>query len=148
MTKDEADRIVNDLDKTIGEPIRWRLHQKRLRRYRFDVRVIAFGYEGSMRLTGTCSPTKWSYVLLGPNNECLRKISTPHPGHLHPDGSEADEQHKHYWDEENLDWWTYVPDDIRWENHNLALVDFIAECRITLLHAAPTLTIQPERDAG
>lgn len=148
MTKDEANRLVNELDKIVGEPIRWRLQPKKHQRYRFSVRVIVPEFEGYLELTGTCSPSKWSYVLLGPNNERLRKISTPHPGHLHPDGSEARSHHKHYWDGDFEDWWTYSPDDIRWDNHDLALVDFVAECRIKLLHDPPTLAFQAEPGEG
>lgn len=147
LSKDEADHIVH-LPKSIGEPIRWRLHQRKHQRYRFDVRVIAPDFEGSLRLAGTASPEKWSFVLLGPNNERLRKISTPHSGHLHPDLTEADPRHKHYWAGDDEDWWTYVPDDIRWESPNTALIDFVRECHIVLMHEAPVITFQTEMTEG
>lgn len=77
-----------------------------------------------------------------PGNVRLRKISSPHPGHLHPDGSEASPQHKHYWTEVDEDRWTYEPTDIRWDNHHVALADFARECTITLTHDVPDLLFQ------
>ena len=141
MRTDEAEQLAL-MSKTIGEPVKWRLHQKKLQRYRFSVRVI--GHESTQLLTlvGTASPSKWSFVLLGPSDVRLRKISTPHPGHFNCDGEESGPKHKHYWTEEHEDRCTYEPDDIRWDNLNEAFIDFTRECNIELLHSPPELHFQ------
>ncbi|MCA9111968.1 MAG: hypothetical protein KDA52_18585 [Planctomycetaceae bacterium] len=128
--------------KRIGEPIRWRCQSKRHQRFRFEVNVVGGEHDGIMRLVGYASPSSWSYVLLGPRDERIRKISNPKPGHMHPDRTEADPHHKHYWDPDYDDLWTYVPKDIRWDDHNTVLIDFVAECKIEPLHQLPTLAFQ------
>jgi len=135
---EDAERLAL-MSKTIGEPVKWTLHHPERQRYRFNVRVIAHESPQRLSLAGTASPSKWSFVLLGPNGERLRKISTPHLGHINCDGEESVSEHKHYWTEENEDRCTYVPDDVRWDNLNDAFVDFARECNIELLHSPPEL---------
>jgi hypothetical protein len=144
LSKADADFIVNDVDKSIGEPIVWTLRQQRLQRHGFEVRVLSLSANltDPLRLKGTANPRKWSYVLLGPKNERLRKLTTPHPGHSHPDGTIAARHHKHIWSDEDEDQWTYVPTDIRWNNPIHALEDFLAECRIVSRYDLPSFPIQ------
>lgn len=141
MKTDEAERLIL-MPKTIGEPVRWKLHQPRLQRYRFKVRIISQESAQVLMLAGTASPGKWSFVLLGPGSVRLSKISTPHPGHVNCDGEESVPEHKHYWTEEHEDRCTYEPDDIRWDNVNDAFIDFTRECHIELLHSPPELHFQ------
>lgn len=143
----DADRLV-DMPKTIGELIRWKIQHERRQRYRFKVRVIAPEFEGNIFLTGNASPDSWGFVLLGPGNIRLRKISTPHPRHFHPDGTEADRCHKHSWTEDDDELWTYVPEGIRWENLNHALIDFVDECNIKLLSTPQELIFQSSIGLG
>lgn len=95
-----------------------------------------------MWLAGQANPENWSLVLLGRDNERLRKIGSPHLRHSHPDGSEAPPRHKHYWTEADEDHWTYEPSDFRWDDQNVALIDFAEECNIILLQDAAELHFQ------
>jgi hypothetical protein len=140
MTREEADRIVNESEKTIGERIVWRLDNQRRQKYRFRVPVICDDVLGQIFLMGQAGPpNKWGFVLLGPSGETLRKISAPHDGHRHPDQTTAGRYHKHYHTGERTAVWTYEPDDIRWDDFNRALLDFAAECRITFLYTPEPL---------
>lgn len=141
VTEEDANLLVA-ASKTIAEPIVWMLTNARRQRYRFRARVTGVGVDGEMWLVGQANPDNWGFVFLSPGNVRLRKISSPHPGYLHPDGSEAPPRHKHYWTDVDEDRWTYEPTDIRWDNQNLALVDFVRECNITLLHNVPELRFQ------
>lgn len=141
MTTEEANRFVG-ARKTIDEPIVWVPRHQRLLRSGFRVLVRCTDVEQSLWLAGTASPSKWSFVLLGPGNETLRKISTPHTGHINPDGTIAAPFHKHYWTEQDEGRATYVPDDIRWDSCNTALADFVVECNIVVMRDLPTLSFQ------
>jgi hypothetical protein len=136
------------MSKSVGEPLRWESTQPKRQRYRFKVRVIAVDADASMFLTGHASPETWGFVLLGPGNVRLRKISKPQPGHVHPDKTEAEPKHKHYWTEQDDDLWTYVPSDIRWDDLNHALIDFARECNIVFLSVPDELRFQGPMELG
>lgn len=139
ITGAEADRLVA-LPKTIGDRIRWQTSIGRSGpRYRFEVVVVCPDPDPPMRLTGAVGLTNWSYVLLSRESTPIRKLTKHGSGHTNPDGSEAGEEHKHRWHEDTADRDTYVPTDIRFEDHNLALIDFLTECTITSLHPIPPI---------
>jgi hypothetical protein len=74
--------------------------------------------------------TNYSFTLLY-NNSPIRKY-TVHHHHKNPSGEVIYGPHKHTWGDVYLDNCVYVPDDIRSDNPYNALIDFLAECNITL----------------
>lgn len=148
LTEQEADSIVNEAVKTIGERLIWQLDNQRRQKYRFKVPVVCDAVIGQLYLLGHAGPYTWGFVLLGPSGETLRKISTPHEGHRHPDKSPVGSHHKHYHTGEKEAVWTYQPPDIAWDDFNQALLDFAAECRITFLYTPEPLLFGSERERG
>lgn len=138
LTEDEATYIVESVEKTIGEPMKWVEVDPRLGKFRLDTPVFVAGYQGMFRFVGTSQLDSWSFVFLGPGNERIRRISNPMSGHRNSDQSLADPYHKHFWRGSKIrDVDTYVPDDIRWEERGEAMVDFLQECGIVSLHRVP-----------
>lgn len=148
LSKEEADSIVEGLDKSIGERLHWRLDNPKWQRYRFKVPVVCNSVAGEMFLAGHANPYTWGFVFLGPSEETIRKISTPHEGHSHPDRTLAGLFHKHYHTGGKEAVWTYVPLDITWDDFNQALLDFASECRITFLYEPERLAFQGDIREG
>lgn len=144
MTLDRtaADNLVS-LAKVIGEPLQWKRVSQSNERWRFKVDIYSSSTPARFQLRGEIGPNYWGYVLLGPNGIPLRRISSPKTTHTNPDGIEVPPTHKHVWTSEFEDRETYVPDDIRWDDHNDALRDFMAECNIKLLHEYDDFYLQP-----
>lgn len=140
-TAQEAERLLT-LEKVVGEPIIWRSEPGNEQRFRFKVVALSLSSDDVLWLAGAARLGNWSYVLIAGSNWVLRRIGTPHSGHPNPDGSFADPRHKHYWTEEDENRAVYVPDDIRWESGDLALVDFAGECNIRLLNDVQPVPFQ------
>lgn len=144
MTTEEAD-VLAEIGKKIGEPILWRLHVEDRQEYRFTVTVVPDSGNARLSLWGRAAPDDWAYGLRvdAARGINIRKISTPHPGHWDPEEQrDADPEHKHRHTTVFAAKSLYYPDDIRWDNHNVALIDFIAECNIMSLHEVPELLFQ------
>lgn len=141
VTEEEANALVA-LPKSIGEPIKWKPVPRARGRFRFAVRVFSAQSEEILILTGTASLHSWSFVLLGPGNSRLRRISKPKHPHTNDDGTVVKPKHKHTWSEHGEDRDAYLPSDIQWHNFNAALLDFVKECNISLLHEYPDLYLQ------
>lgn len=133
LTRATADHLV-ELPKVVGEPIEWKPISESTKRFQFDVSVYSSESDARIRLMGRLGFKHWSYVLLGPQNARLRRISVPRDPHPNPDGTEMPPQHKHIWSEDYEDREVYIPTDISWDSYNEALRDFARECNITLLH--------------
>lgn len=140
-TAEEAERLLA-LKKVVGEPIVWEPQDGAEQRFRFKVRALSLESDDILWLAGSARIGNWGYVLIARANWVLRKVSTPHAGHRNRDGSVADPRHKHTWTEADDNAAVYMPDDIRWESGKLALLDFAAECKITLLHDVPAVPFQ------
>ena len=141
LTRVVADQLVS-LPKVIGEPIEWKAIAQSPNRFQFEAAVYSAETDVRLKLVGRLGPRHWSYVLLGPQNARLRKISIPNDPHPNPDGTEMPPRHKHIWSEEFEDREVYVPNDIQWDNHNQALRNFVQECNITLLHPYSDFYVQ------
>lgn len=132
LTRGEADRLVA-LPKTIGEAITWSARGKKKIRFRFVVTVACPEPDRPLRLVGNVGKTNWSFTLLTEGNITLRKLTMHAGGHRNPDGTSAGTHHKHLWDELSEDRETYIPDDVHFDDFNVALKDFLSECNITAL---------------
>ena len=141
LTRAAADQLVQ-LPKVVGEPILWKPIAGCAKRFQFGVDVYSASADTRLELKGRLGPKHWSYVLLGPHNARLRRISTPRAPHPNPDGTEVSPHHKHIWSEDYEDREVYIPDDIHWEDYNQALRDFVQECNITLLHPYSDFYVQ------
>src|SRR5680860_179572 len=130
VTELEANALVA-LPKAIGEPLKWKAVPHAGGRFRFTVRVFSTQTDEMLILTGTTSLHTWSFVLLGPGNSKLRRISKPKHPHTNDDGTIVEPEHKHTWSELGEDRNAYVPSGVRWQDFNAALRDFLTECNIS-----------------
>jgi hypothetical protein len=131
VTKAEAEEVLAE-DKIITENLRWRQVSSR---YILDVGVLMPHSTRLLRLKGNIGRKNYSFALLY-NNYPIRKY-TVHHHHKNPSCEVVYGPHKHTWDDIYEDNWVYVPEDIRSGNPNEALLDFLAECNITLQGAPP-----------
>jgi hypothetical protein len=96
MTLDRAaaDHFVS-LPKVVGETIQWKRVSQSDDRWRFKVDVYSSSIPARFQLRGEIGPNYWGYVLLGPNDTPLRRISNPKTSHTNPDGVEVPPTHIH-----------------------------------------------------
>jgi hypothetical protein len=131
VSKADAEEVLGEA-KIITENLQW---QRFSSSYRLDAGVLATTSGKLLRLKGYVGRTNFSFALLY-NNSPIRKY-TAHHHHRNPSGEVIYGPHKHTWDDVDEDNWVYVPDNVRSDNPNDALVDFLAECNITLQGASP-----------
>lgn len=138
LSEQEADRIVL-ATKVIGQQIVWLREHESRQNHRFRVSVYApEDPDLRLALVGQWQPRNWGFVLLGPRNEQLRKVSDPdHPHKDRMTREVIDGRHKHIWVGTSWRRDYYFPDDIRWDDPNDVLADFLVECNITLLGDFP-----------
>ena len=127
VTEAEAQRILDE-PKVIAMNLAWK---PEIRGYRLDATVLAETSGEVLSLQGYVGRSNRSFVLLYRNNP-IRKY-TVHPRHTDPvTGEVFTRPHKHRWDDVWRDRRAYIPDDIRIGDPNTELLDFLAECNISL----------------
>ena len=131
VSKAEAEEVLVE-EKIITENLQW---QRFSTNHRLDAGVLALASGRLLRLKGYVGRTNYSFTLLY-NNSPIRKY-TVHHHHKNPSGEVIYGPHKHTWDDVDEDHWVYVPNNISTDNPYAALLDFLAECNITLHGAAP-----------
>ena len=132
VTEGEAQRIL-EAPKVIGANLAWRRDGGASR---LEVNVLCPDTGEILSLRGFLGRTNRSFTLLYQNTP-IRKY-TVHAFHRDPVTREhVTEPHKHTWDDEWGDQRVYLPDDIRIGNPDEELVDFLAECNITLRGSYP-----------
>ena len=93
--------------------------------------VVVLAESGTMlRLTGYVGRKNRSFALLYRNTPIRRY--TAHDQHKNPDGELISGPHEHLWDDIFEDSIAYVPEDIRMGDPNDELIDFLAECNMTI----------------
>ncbi len=116
-------------DKEITATLVWR---RRGSGYRLQDAVVLARESGTrLGLRGYVGRTNRGFSLLHKNTP-IRKY-TAHARHPNPDGTKIEGPHKHTWDTIFEDHIAYIPTDIRFGDANDELVDFLAECNVTLI---------------
>lgn len=131
VSKADAEEVLRE-EKIITENLRW---QRFSSSYRLEAGVLAPGSGKLLRLKGYIGRTNYSFTLL--YNNCPIRKFTVHHHHKNPSGEVIYGPHKHTWDDVDEDNWVYVPDNVRSDNPNVALVDSLEECKVTLQGSAP-----------
>ena len=127
VTAAEAQAILGE-SKVIGMNLAWKADGKV---FRLEATVLSEDSGEILSLRGYVGRKNRSFALLYRNTP-VRKY-TVHPRHRHPITRVVyTEPHKHTWDDIWEDELVYIPDDIRIGDPNIALMDFLAECNITL----------------
>ena len=131
VTAAEADRIVAEY-KAIAMNLTWRFDSL-IQGYRLQADALHEASGEILRLVGYVGEVNRSFVLLYRNSP-IRKF-TVHNYLRHRDpinGRVFREPHKHFWHDVHRDHPAYIPDDIRIGDPNEELIDFLAECNISL----------------
>jgi len=127
VTSAQANTILNE-PKMIGANLVWKVQRGS---YRLEATVLATISGEILSLRGTVGPKNRSFALLWKNTP-IRKY-TVHERHRDPVTKQSiTGPHKHTWDDLWEDQRAYVPKDIRIGDPNEELMDFLAECAITL----------------
>lgn len=132
VTAAEAQRIL-EAPKVIGANLSWKQDGGTSR---LEAKVLCPDTGETLTLKAFMGKTNRSFALLYQNTP-IRKY-TVHAFHRDPVTRErVTDPHKHTWDDEWEDQRVYLPDDIRIGNPDEELVDFLAECNITLRGSYP-----------
>lgn len=127
VTTDEAEAAVA-ATKIISGSLHWGTRARAMGRLYLEARVLVPETSELLGLTGVQGARNFSFTLLY-RGVPIRK-ATKHAMHRNPNGEVIREPHKHRWDDVDEDGWAYVPADVRWDNPDDALIDFLAECNI------------------
>lgn len=132
VTEAEARRIL-EARKVIGANLSWKRDGSVSR---LEAKVLCPDTGETLTLKGFLGKTNRSFALLYQNTP-IRKY-TVHAFHRDPVTRErVTVPHKHTWDDDWGDQRVYVPNDIRAGNPDEELIDFLAECNITLRGSYP-----------
>jgi hypothetical protein len=128
ISKAQADALIDE-PKLISANLVWRSWG---RGRRAEVAVLGTQSGALLRLNCWLGPyDNRSFALLH-NNQPIRKW-TVHARTKAPDDGPIYGPHKHTWDDELGDEYTYVPDDIRVGDAEEEFEDFLAECNIVFI---------------
>ena len=131
VTAAEADGIVAE-NKVIAMNLAWRFDNL-IQGYRLQANVLRETTSEILRLIGYVGEVNRSFVLLYGNSPIRRYTVHNYQRHRDPlTGQIFTEPHKHFWHDVHRDNPAYIPGDIRIGDPNEELMDFLAECNISL----------------
>ena len=132
VTAAEADRIITE-NKIISLNLTWRFDSL-IQGYRLQADAFHEASGEILRLIGYVGEANRSFILLY-RNAPIRKF-TVHNYQRHRDpltGQVFKEPHKHFWHDVHRDNPAYIPGDMRIGDPNEELIDFLAECNISII---------------
>ena len=112
-------------DKVITGNLHWSARGRGAGRLYLEAHVLVPATSELLDLKGFQGGRNFSFSLLY-RGVPIRK-ATKHSQHTNPGGEVIREPHKHRWDDVYEDGIAYIPNDMRWDNADHALIDFIAE---------------------